>query len=123
MIVLPLSAVTIVVGELVPKSVAIRNNEWVCLRLSPVMRAFALVVYPAMVFFEWVTKLLVRAFERNVTTGGGGQYEIGLAELRAQTQTLRTSRIIGAEQERIILGASTLAASRSPTSSCRPGTW
>ena len=109
MVVLPLSAATIIIGELVPKSLALRNSEWVCLKLSPLMRGFAMVVYPAMLLLEWVTRRLVHVFERNVTTGGGGQYEIGLAELRAQTQTLRTSRIIGAEQERIILGASTLA--------------
>lgn len=108
MVVIPLSAVTIIVGELVPKSLALRNSEWVCLRLSPLMKGFASVVYPGMVFLEWITRVLVRAFERRVSTGGG-QYEIGLAELRAQTQMLRTSRIIGAEQERIILGASTLA--------------
>ena len=38
LVVLPLSAVTIVCGELVPKVFALRNKEWVCLRLSPVMR-------------------------------------------------------------------------------------
>jgi putative hemolysin len=109
MVVIPLSAATIIVGELVPKSLALRHSEWVCLRLSPLMKGFASVVYPGMVFLEWITRILVGVFERRVSTGGGGQYEIGLAELRAQTQTLRTSRIIGAEQERIILGASTLA--------------
>jgi putative hemolysin len=108
LIVLPLSAVTIIVGELVPKSVALRNSEWVCLKLSAIMKAFAMVVYPAMIFFEWITKLLVRVFERRMPSGAASQYEIGLAELRAQTRALRTSRIIGAEQERIILGASTL---------------
>ncbi len=34
LIVLPLTAVTIVIGELVPKLFALRNKEWVCLRLS-----------------------------------------------------------------------------------------
>ena len=108
LVVLPLSAVTIIFGELVPKTVAIRHSEWVCLGLSSIMRAFALIVYPAVLGFEWATKVLVRLFERGMPTGAGSSYEIGLAELRAQTRALRTSRIIGAEQERIILGASTL---------------
>ncbi len=34
-VVLPLTGVTIVGGELLPKLFALRNKEWVCLRLSP----------------------------------------------------------------------------------------
>jgi putative hemolysin len=109
LVVLPLSAVTIILGELVPKTLAIRNSEWVALRLSPMMRTFASVVYPAMVACEWTTKGLVRLFERGMPAEAGSSYEIGLAELRAQANALRTSRVIGAEQERIILGASTLS--------------
>ncbi|RPI59055.1 MAG: HlyC/CorC family transporter [Planctomycetaceae bacterium] len=108
LVVLPLSALTIIIGELVPKTVAIRHSEWVCLKLSSVMRVFSLFVYPAMLGFEWATKVLVRLFERQMPDDAGSSYEIGLAELRAQARALRTSRIIGADQERIILGASTL---------------
>ncbi len=35
LIVLPLTAVSIVIGELVPKLFALRNKEWVVLHLSP----------------------------------------------------------------------------------------
>ncbi len=41
LVVLPLTIVTIVVGELVPKVFALRNKEWVCLTLSPIMEWFA----------------------------------------------------------------------------------
>jgi putative hemolysin len=109
LVVLPLSAITIIAGELVPKSVAIRHSEWVCLRLSPVMRVFALVVYPAMLACEWVTQALVRGFERAMPANAGTPYELGLAELQAQARALRASRIIGADQERIIMGSSALA--------------
>lgn len=109
MVVLPLSAVTIIVGELVPKSIAIRNSEWVCLSLSPAMRIFALFVYPAVMTFEWLTKLLVRIFETNMPENVLTPHEMGLAELQAQARALRTSRIIGADQERIILGSSLLS--------------
>jgi putative hemolysin len=37
-VVVPLSIITITVGELIPKVFALRNAEWVCLRLSPIMR-------------------------------------------------------------------------------------
>jgi putative hemolysin len=46
LVVLPLTAVTIVGGELLPKLFALRNKEWVCLRLSPLMRMFARSVWP-----------------------------------------------------------------------------
>ena len=46
LVVLPLTAVTIIGGELVPKLFALRNKEWVCLRLSPMMKMFATSVWP-----------------------------------------------------------------------------
>jgi putative hemolysin len=38
LVAVPLTIVTIMLGELVPKVFAMRNKEWVCLRLSPLMR-------------------------------------------------------------------------------------
>jgi putative hemolysin len=52
LVVLPLTAVTIMFGELVPKVFALRNKEAVCLALSPAMRWFSLVVWPAVWLFE-----------------------------------------------------------------------
>lgn len=112
MVVLPLSAMMIVLGELVPKMLAIRNSESVCLALSRYMRAFAWMVHPVVMTFEWATKRLVGIFERKVGSSSTALYEGGLMELRAQARALRTSHIIGAEQERIILGASTLTHQR-----------
>jgi putative hemolysin len=51
-IVIPLTAITIVVGELVPKLFALKNKEWICLQLSPVMHWFALSVWPAVWLLE-----------------------------------------------------------------------
>ena len=55
--VVPLAALTTVIGELVPKVLAIKNPEWVCVTLSPVMWAFAVVIYPAVLLFEWMTTI------------------------------------------------------------------
>ncbi|MCY2929703.1 MAG: CNNM domain-containing protein, partial [Planctomycetota bacterium] len=111
-VVIPLSALMIVIGELVPKTLGIKHPEWVCLALSPVMRATAWIFYPPVLAFEAITRLIVRLVERRMPASMGKPYEIGLAELRAQTYALRTGRIIGAEQERIILGASNLSTMR-----------
>jgi putative hemolysin len=109
MVVIPLSGVTIIVGELVPKTLAIKHSEWVCLAFSPIMRLLAGVLYPPVALCEWATRWIVRLVERSMPASVGSPYEIGLAELRAQARALRTGRIIGAEQEKIILGASNLA--------------
>src|SRR4051812_16679109 len=42
--VIPLAALTTVVGELVPKVLAIKNPDWVCVTLSPFMWGFSVVI-------------------------------------------------------------------------------
>jgi putative hemolysin len=108
LIVLPLSAVTIIIGELVPKTIALKNNEKVCLLLSPAMRAFAFLVYPFVRFLEIFTNILVGIFERGMPHRIT-QADLGIVELRAQARALRTSSVIDKDQEKIIIGASNLS--------------
>ncbi|HEX5105811.1 MAG TPA: hemolysin family protein, partial [Pirellulaceae bacterium] len=110
--VIPLSAVTIVVGELIPKVLAIKNAEAVCLWLSPFMRAFALFVYPAVLLFEWLTTTFVRLIERLLPIRRTDDHQTHLHELRAQVNLLRASQVIGMQEERIILQASRLSSMR-----------
>jgi len=110
-VVLPLSAFTIVIGELVPKTFALRKAEWVCLKFSYPMKLFLLLVYPAVLFFEWITQKLTGLLMSGLPSDQQhmSDAEAGLHELRAQAQMLRTTRVIGAQEERIILGASKLS--------------
>jgi len=107
--VLPLSAVTIIIGELIPKVLAIKNAEWVCTTLSPLMWAFALVVYPIVLLFEGLTTRMVRLVERILPSPAPEDYQAHLHELRAQVNLLRASQVIGFQEERIILQASRLS--------------
>jgi putative hemolysin len=107
--VVPLSAVTIVIGELIPKVFALKNAELVCVWLSPLMWAFALVVYPAVVLFEWLTKTFLRMIDM-ILPRRKEEHGAGLYELRAQVNMLRASQVIGMQEERIILQASRLSA-------------
>jgi magnesium and cobalt exporter, CNNM family len=107
--VIPLAALTTVVGELVPKVVAIKNPEWVCVTLSPLMWAFAVVIYPAVLLFEWLTTTLVELVERVLPRRKTDDHLAGLHELRAQVNLLRASQAIGVQEERIILQASRLS--------------
>lgn len=106
--VIPLSAFTIVIGELIPKVIALKNAEFVCTLLSPVIWAFALVVYPAVLLFEWLTMTFVRLVER-ILPNKKDDAQMHLHELRAQVNLLRASQVIGMQEERIILQASRLS--------------
>ena len=112
LIVVPLTAVTIVVGELMPKLFALRHKEWVCLVLSPPMRFFALSVWPVVWFLEFSASGLMDFVERlwRPSPHFDPRAESAeLQELRAIASMARTSRLIGAREENIILGAARLA--------------
>ena len=110
-VVVPLSAVTIVVGELIPKVFALKNKEWVCLRLSAPMAALSMVVYPAVWVLEGSVKALLTWSERRwQPTFEGHKAEVTeMQELRAVVALARTSRLIGGQEEKIILGAARLS--------------
>lgn len=112
LVVVPLTVVTIVIGELVPKLFALRNKEWVCLRLSPVMRGFANAVWPLVWLLEASASMLIDLSERfsHPRSNASSRNEAAeLQELRAITSLARTSRLIGAREENIILGAARLS--------------
>lgn len=109
MIVIPLSAITIIAGELIPKVLAMKNAEFFCTVLSPAMWIFTLVVYPAVWILEGVTKAFVKLVERTFPSQRADDHQTGLHELRAQVNLLRASQVIGMQEERIILQASRLS--------------
>ncbi len=112
LVVLPLTAVTIVGGELVPKLFALRNKEWVCLKLSPPMRWFSLSVWPIVWVLEASASGLMDLSEKlwKPQPHADARTEVAeLQELRAIASLARASRLIGAREENIILGAARLA--------------
>ena len=109
-LVIPLAAMTIVIGELIPKVFAIKNAELVCIGLSPLMWAFSLVFYPAVLLFEWLTMTFVRLIEMLLPSRKSDDHQSHLHELRAQVNLLRASQVIGMQEERIIIQASRLSA-------------
>jgi putative hemolysin len=110
--VVPLTMITIVIGELVPKLFALRNKEWVCLTLSPWMRWFSLSAWPLVWLLEASASKLMDVFERlwSPKIHSDSRAEaIELQELRAIASLARTSSLIGSREENIILGAARLA--------------
>jgi putative hemolysin len=112
LVVLPLTIVTIIFGELIPKLFALRNKEWVCLRMSVAMQWFAWSVWPVVWLLETAVMTLMRFGQRFWQAKIDQQVQsesAELQELRASVSLARTSRLIGAQEEKIILGAAALA--------------
>ena len=112
LIVIPLTFFTIMFGELIPKVFSLRNKEWVCLRLSPMMRWFCFSVWPAVWLFEGAVMGLMTWSERRWRPRMDGTTKreaTELLELRAHATQARASRLIGAREEGIILGAARLS--------------
>ena len=109
-VVIPLTAATIVIGELVPKLFALRNKEWVCLQLSPPMSWFAFSIRPAIWVLESLAKVGVNWIDHWHRQRRVAEEEVEeLQELRAIASLARTARLIGAREEKIILGAARLS--------------
>jgi putative hemolysin len=109
-IVIPLSAFTIVFAELVPKMFALNNRESVCLILSPVMKAIARIANPVVSIFEIAVKKAMRLkLTRLKPEAVPLQDKQSLHELNAAVALARTSRLIGAHEEKIVLSAARLS--------------
>lgn len=111
-VVIPLTAVTIILGELVPKLFALRNKEWVCLRLSPLMHWFSYSVWPAVWVLESaatsITNWSELRWKPRVHVDPTAE-AAELFELRAIASLARAARLIGTQEENIILGAARLS--------------
>jgi len=109
-IVIPLSAFTIIFAELVPKMFALDNRESVCLTLSPFMKKIAWVADPVVSFLEAMVKLVMTAvtFKKNSIDDTVSDKQ-SLYELKAAAALARTSRLIGAQEEKIVLSAAQLS--------------
>ncbi len=59
-IIATITYLTIVVGELVPKTIAHRHPEPIALALAPAVLLFSKLTYPIVVFLSWSTKLILK---------------------------------------------------------------
>jgi putative hemolysin len=108
LLIIPLTFVIIVFGELVPKMIALNNKEWIVLRLSPIMKVLSQAIHPVVSVIEITVKKVVGL----LTLWGGiepssrGQW---LHELRAAVSLARTSKLMGEREEKIVLAAAHLS--------------
>ncbi len=107
--VLPLSVLIIVFAELIPKMIAINHRERVCLVLSPCMKAFCWIAYPFIAVVEKFVKFIVHLVDKKIASLDGEQEIPSLHEFNAAAALARTSRLIGAREEKIVMAAAQLS--------------
>ncbi len=107
--VLPLSAITIMFGELVPKVFAIENKELVLLRVSPVMRVLYSVACPVVRAMEKLTKAAVRLASSLLPSSGHREEKASVQEMRAAAAQALEQKLIGPVEERIVSAAAGLS--------------
>lgn len=108
-VVAPLTFFTIIFGELVPKVFALRNKEWVCLRLSPPMEWFSYNVWPAVWLLETSVTWIMAWSPRGHKSSSADVKDDTLQDLHGAAALARMARLIGQREEGMIVSASRLA--------------
>jgi len=109
-LIIPLSSFTIIFAELIPKIFAIRNSEWVILKLARVMIYFSYVANPVVSSMEYIVKAAIKFIDKNKKINSPrSDAQSSLYELTAALALARTSRLIDAQQEKIVMSAAQLS--------------
>jgi putative hemolysin len=108
LLMIPLTFVIIIFGELVPKMIALNNKEGIVLRLSPMMKVLSQIFYPIVSLIEITVKKVIGLLKRlgGIKPSSPGQW---LHELRAAVSLARTSKLMGEREEKIVLAAAHLS--------------
>jgi len=109
-LIVPLSAFTIIFAELIPKIFAIKNSEWVILKLSKIMMYFSYIANPVVSCMENIVKAAIKFIDKKrPISSAGPDTKRSLYELTTALSLARTSRLINAQQERIVMSAAQLS--------------
>ena len=103
-VVLPLSFVTIVFSELVPKTYAIANKEWVILTCSPVMQLAYKALLPVVTLMEQIVRFCTRKAPSK-TQDPKTAKKAAFADLRTAAAIASSSRLFTQTEEKMVLAA------------------
>ena len=109
-LIIPLSSFTIIFAELIPKIFAIKNSEWVILKLSKIMMYFSFIANPVVSCMESIVKAAIKFINKKKPINSpNADTQSSLYELTAALALARTSRLIDAQQEKIVMSAAQLS--------------
>lgn len=107
-VVIPLSFVTIVFGELTPKTFALQNKEWVVLKLSPLMKVLYVILFPIVVIMEKIVRFLMHRTPSH-TQDPKQLKRAALEDLRTAAAIASSSRLFTKTEEKIVLASAQFA--------------
>jgi putative hemolysin len=73
-----ITLLSIIVGELVPKTIALSNPESIAIYISPIIRVFSKITYPIVAFLSFTTKIFLKILFIKT----GNEQEISEEELK-----------------------------------------
>ncbi len=103
-VVLPLSFAIIIFSELVPKTYAIKNKEWVVLKLSPIMRVVYSLLRPLVTVIERIVRFCTYKAPA-VTQDPKTAKKAAYADLRTAAAIASSSRLFSQAEEKIVLAS------------------
>lgn len=107
-VVLIVTYVTLILGELVPKRIALENAESLAILVAPVMRAFALLMTP----FVWLLRGGVDLVLKLVPVSAASQRSVTEDDVRAMIAEGTSAGVFLASEKRLIEGVLALADQR-----------
>jgi len=96
---------SVVVGELVPKNVALRNAEAIACWIAPAMRAFSRLARPAVWLFDASTRLVFRLFGQ----AEGNEVQVSDEEIAMLISEAEAAGVIETPEREMISGVMRLA--------------
>ena len=104
-VVVVIGYVTLIIGELVPKRVALLHAETLALRVAPIMRVFALIAAPAV----WLLRASVNAVLRILPVSAAPQAAVTEDDVRAMLAEGTRAGVFLAPERRLVEGVLALA--------------
>jgi putative hemolysin len=101
---------SIVLGELVPKTIGLKNPEKVILAVIPVVNIFSLLTHPVVSFLSWSTRFMVRMV--GIKQTGIDSSDDPLREILGIAKAAAVKNKISREQEGIIMRAARLRSTK-----------
>ena len=100
LVVMLITYLSVVVGELVPKQIALRNPERFAVLVAPAMTGLATVAAPAVALLDVSGRTLMRLFRLNQ----GGEESVSDEEIRTLIAEAETAGVIEPEERQLIAG-------------------
>ncbi|HEX2891144.1 hemolysin family protein [Vineibacter terrae] len=105
LVVAAITYLSLIVGELVPKQIALRSPERIAAGIAGPMAVLAKIATPAVVLLDWSSALVLRLFGR----AGTERRHVTEEEIRSMIAEAESAGIVDADERRMLAGVMRLA--------------